>query len=257
MEKIENLITQLFEGNKIALSRLITYIEDYSQKAENIRKLVKAYASKYGKIKESYVIGITGPPGCGKSTLIDKLIKEYRKRDKSVGAILVDPSSYKTGGAMLGDRLRMQRHTLDRKVFIRSMATRGYYGGIARATPYVIELMNAYGMDRILVETIGSGQADTEIKKVADVTVVVFTPLSGDEIQFLKCGPMEIADIIVVNKADLPGIDETVMEIEKYLEFELDERKKLLPVIKTVAIRGEGVKELVDEIERLVKYKKR
>ena len=244
MYRIERLVEKVREGDKLALSRLISFVEDFPEKGPEVKELLR----KRGKLRRAYVIGITGSAGSGKSTLIDKLIQEYRKRnrDMKIGVILIDPT-IKSGGAFLGDRIRMQRHTLDDHVFIRSMATRGYRGGISPSTSYVIDIMSAYGMGRIVLETIGSGQTDTAVEKIADLTVVVTTPLEGDEIQILKGGQFEIADIVVVNKADrYPGeADQRVMELKEY--FELSERE--VKVLKVSALTGEGIRELVDEIE--------
>jgi LAO/AO transport system kinase len=200
----------------------------------------------YARAGQAHVIGITGPPGVGKSTLIDALTVEYGKQSQTVGVVCVDPTSPFTGGALLGDRVRMQEHATQSGVFIRSMAARGHAGGVARATRRVVALLDAAGFDVVLVETLGTGQADIEIQHTARTICLVTAPLMGDAIQALKAGILEAAHVIVVNKADVPGADETAMVIEGMLR--LSERQEegawVAPVLKTSAERNEGVVEL-------------
>lgn len=187
---------------------------------------------------DGLIVGVTGPPGAGKSTLVDALTTEIRRREKTVAIIAIDPSSRATGGAILGDRVRMQRHHADPGVFIRSMATRGATGGLARTSSLLCRLFRSAGFDFVLVETVGVGQDEIDIAALADVTVVVLVPGMGDDIQALKAGLMEIADVFVINKADRPGVDQTEREIETRL-----------PVYRTVAIDGTGVPELLTDLE--------
>ena len=197
---------------------------------------------------EGLIIGITGPPGAGKSSLVDALTTEWRSRGKTVAIIGVDPSSHATGGALLGDRVRMQRHHADPGVFIRSMATRGWTGGLARTSTALTRLFRSAGFDFIVIETVGVGQDEVDIAMLADVTVVVLVPGLGDDIQAIKAGVMEIADVFVINKADRPGADQTQRDIE--------EATHGVPVFKTVAIDGSGVRELAADLEtRRPKYR--
>ena len=190
---------------------------------------------------EGLIIGITGPPGAGKSSLVDALTTEWRSRDKTVAIIGVDPTSHATGGALLGDRVRMQRHHADGGVFIRSMATRGWTGGLARTSTALARLFRGAGFDFIVIETVGVGQDEIDIAMLADVTVVVLVPGLGDDIQAIKAGVMEIADVFVINKADRPGADQTQRDVE--------EAAHGLPVFKTAAIDGTGVAELAADLE--------
>jgi LAO/AO transport system kinase len=211
-------------------------------------------AKLYWKAKTSDVIGITGPPGCGKSTLIAQLVKEYRATGHSVGVVAVDPSSQITGGALLGDRIRMGELAADPKVFIRSMATRGQFGGIARATEDAVQILAATSTDRVIVETAGAGQSDVDVKALADTTVVVTSPGLGDEIQALKAGIMEIGDIFVVNKADKENADQTAQEIHSMISM-VDPIEGWRPrVVKTSAITGEGIVALSEAINQHLRH---
>ncbi|HII66627.1 MAG TPA: methylmalonyl Co-A mutase-associated GTPase MeaB [Thermococcaceae archaeon] len=238
---IDDLIERMFKGDKRATARLITLVENDEEKA---REIVKKIYSKTGR---AYIIGITGPPGSGKSTLVDKLIKKARDEGNIVGVIAIDPTSPFTGGALLGDRIRMQRHSTDPGVFIRSMATRGSLGGLAKATNDAIKILDAYGCDIIFVETVGVGQIEVDIVKTADTVVLVTVPGLGDDIQAIKAGLMEIADIFVVNKADKEGAEATMFELELMLDLEKDKWQESgwrPPVVSTIAFTNKGVDEL-------------
>jgi len=210
---INNLIRQFLQGSVTALAKIITLVENRTQEASEIMKAL------YLKTGHAYVVGITGPPGVGKSTMIEKVAKELRKRELTVGILAVDPTSPFTGGAMLGDRLRMQDVSNDPGIFIRSMATRGALGGLSKATRDVIKIVDAFGMDFILIETVGVGQDEVEIAKMADTVVLIVTPGQGDEIQALKAGVMEIGHIFIINKADREGADRLAMELQMMLDL--------------------------------------
>lgn len=243
MTKIEELVQGVLSGNRRSIARAITIIED------NTTETKKLIASIYPDTGKAHIIGITGPGGSGKSTLIEKIIREYRRKDKTVGVIAVDPTSPFTGGAFLGDRIRMQELSTDQGVFIRSMATRTYRGGIAKATKDAVKVLDAAGKGIVIVETVGAGQSEVEIIKVAKTVVVLFAPGLGDEIQAIKAGIMEIGDIFVVNKADRENADKAVMDIQAILQLNNKKRAWKPPVLKTVALTGEGVSELIEKIE--------
>ena len=236
------LVAGLLSGERLALSRSITVVENEKPEAESIMLRV---APRCGR---ALVIGVTGSPGAGKSTLVDKLALEYRARNKSVGIIAVDPTSPFTGGAILGDRLRMSSLIGDKQVFIRSMGTRGSLGGLSVKTADVIKLMDAFGKDVIIVETVGVGQSETEIVKHADVTLVVCVPGMGDDIQAIKAGIMEIADVLVINKADRDGVEKLERELRMMVELNHTLGGRIIPIIKTVATTDSGVDELEREI---------
>lgn len=237
-------ITQgVIAGNPRSVARAITCIENNTANASKI------IADIYSRTGRAHIIGITGAGGSGKSTLIEKIIREYRRRRKTVGIVAVDPTSPFTGGAFLGDRIRMQELTTDEGVFIRSMASRNYAGGIAKATKDAVKVLDASGKDIVLVETVGAGQSEVEIIKVAHTTVVVAAPGLGDEIQAIKAGIMEIADIFVVNKGDRENANKTGMDIQTILQLDNREKGWKPVVLKTVALTGEGVPELVDKLE--------
>lgn len=246
-QSIEELVQKLIEGDKFATARLISLAENDPKLAQKIISLIFPYTGK------AHILGVTGPPGSGKSTLVYRLAKEWRKRGKTVGIIAVDPTSPFTGGALLGDRIRMQELTCDSGCFIRSMATRGSLGGLARATKDAVRILDASGKDVIIVETVGAGQSEVSIVKLAHTILVVSCPGLGDEIQVLKAGIMEIGDIFVVNKADRENADETAMQIEDMLNMastiRFNETGWIPPVVKTSATYNTGILELIDKIE--------
>jgi LAO/AO transport system kinase len=240
-----NLSQRVMEGDARAVARAISLIEDEAPSgAELIRRI-------FASTGRAYLVGITGPPGSGKSTLVDRLTAEIRRTSKTVGVIAVDPTSPFSGGALLGDRVRMQAHAGDAGVFIRSMATRGHLGGLARATFEAALVLDAAGKDVVLIETVGVGQDEIDIVRTADVSIVTLVPGAGDEVQALKAGIMEIADIFVVNKADREGADRTVASIEANLSLQTFAPGEWRPpILKTQATTGEGVPELLATIER-------
>jgi LAO/AO transport system kinase len=240
-EQVSSVVKRVREGDRLAIAKAISSIENGSEEGRQIAAQLYKYTGN------SYTIGITGAPGAGKSTLTDKLIEEIRKRGQTVGVIAVDPTSPFTGGAILGDRVRMQQHVTDSGVFIRSMATRGHLGGLALAAPQAMRVLDAAGKDFVIVETVGVGQVEVEIVEEVDTTVVVLNPGWGDSIQAAKAGLLEIADIFVVNKADRPDADRAVRDLMNMLELApAGDWKK--PVIKTVATEGKGVTELLEAI---------
>jgi LAO/AO transport system kinase len=243
LTRTEEIINGILKGHPRSIARAITIVENEPTEAQRI------VASIYPRTGRAHIIGLTGPGGSGKSTMIDKIIREYRQQKKTVGVVAVDPTSPFTGGAFLGDRIRMQELSTDEGVFIRSMASRSYAGGLARATKDAVKVLDAAGKDIILVETVGAGQSEVEIIKVAQTIVVVHAPGLGDEIQAIKAGLMEIADIFVVNKADRENANKTVMDIQAVLQSNNKESTWKPPVLRTIALTGEGVSELVKKLE--------
>lgn len=232
----------LLRGDRAALSRAISAIENDHADTRGIFKVID------GHVGRAHVIGVTGAPGSGKSSLVNSLIQQFRKRGRSIGVIAVDPSSPFSGGAILGDRIRMSDHGADPEVFIRSLATQGHLGGLSRATARVIDVMDAAGKDIIIVETVGTGQSEVEVMEVAQSVLVVCTPGLGDEIQAVKAGILEIADVLVVNKADLPGAQRTARQLRDALSLAAV-HEKMVPILMTTATEGSGVRELADHLE--------
>ncbi len=224
---------QIRSGDLRALARAATGVENRDPAALALLREMQPFAG------HARIVGVTGPPGAGKSTLVDAITAELRRQGKTVAVIAVDPTSRITGGAILGDRIRMQQHCADAGVFVRSMATRGQSGGIARATADLTQLMDAAGRDFVIIETVGVGQDEIEIAKLAQVTVVVLTPGLGDDVQAIKAGIMEIADVFAINKADLPGAE----RVEREVRGERDR-----PIVKTVATEGTGIRELLEAV---------
>ena len=240
---ISTLVDRVNNGEASAVARAISKIEDRSEDAAALMKQI------YPLSRGGLVIGITGAPGAGKSSLVDKLALLYRQRGERVGIVAVDPSSPFSGGAILGDRIRMQTLGLDKDVFIRSMATRGNLGGLARATVDAVAILDAAGYSKVIVETVGVGQDEVEIVKAADISVVVLVPGMGDDIQAIKAGIMEIGDIFVINKADREGVYATEKEIEALLSLSPREDGWHPPVVKTIATESRGIAELANAIE--------
>ncbi|MEW5760587.1 MAG: methylmalonyl Co-A mutase-associated GTPase MeaB [Candidatus Thermoplasmatota archaeon] len=237
------LLERILSGDKRAVARAISLIEDETN--EGI-ELLKALYKHSGK---SHIIGVTGPLGVGKSTLIHKVASELRKKRKKVGIIAIDPTSPFSGGALLGDRIRMQELSTDDGIFIRSMATRGYHGGIAKATKGAVRILDASGMDTVIVETVGSGQSEVEIFNIVDTLLIVLVPGLGDEVQALKAGLFEIGNIFVINKADKDGVARLLSELEMMLELAKDKDKWKPPILKTIASEGIGISDVVQAID--------
>ena len=237
-----DLARRLLSGDTRALARAITLVEDRAPDAPAILR------DAFPATGSAFVVGVTGFPGAGKSSLVDRLTASYRAREKRVGVVAVDPSSAFSGGAILGDRIRMMRHSTDPDVFIRSMATRGALGGLSRATADTIDLLDASGHEVVLVETVGVGQDEIDVVRAADTVAVVLVPGMGDDIQAIKAGILEIADVFVINKSDQPGADRLQAELETMMSLgEAAERKE---IVRTVAVREEGIEALVAAIER-------
>jgi LAO/AO transport system kinase len=243
---VADLVARARDGNARAVARLISLVEDASPQ---LRAVAAALAPLIGR---AVVIGLTGSPGVGKSTSTSLLVSAYRRQGKRVGVLAVDPSSPFSGGALLGDRVRMQEHATDPDVFIRSMATRGHLGGLAWATPQALRVLDAAGFDVVLIETVGVGQSEVEVVSLADSTLVLLAPGMGDGIQAAKAGILEVADVFVVNKADRDGADQVVRDL-KYM-ISLGRREKdgpawRIPIVSTIASRGEGMADVVEAVE--------
>lgn len=248
MSNIEELKESIQAGRFRALGRAVSMVESGEQDADRL------LAELYPMTGKARIIGITGSPGAGKSTLVDGLARHYRASGLRVGIICVDPTSPFSGGAILGDRVRMQGLYLDRGVFIRSMATRGFLGGLSKATNDVVDLLDAASFDIVIVETVGVGQDEVEVIRTVQTNVVVLVPGMGDDIQAIKAGIMEIGDIFVVNKADRPDADRTVMEVRTMMTLVEEHGEWIAPIVKTIASRSEGIVELADELERHYDY---
>jgi len=244
----DSLAEKVLNGDQRSIARLITHAEN------NAKESVEAMKIIHPKTGHAHVVGITGVMGSGKSTLIYELTKAYRKKGKTVGIIAIDPTSPFSGGALLGDRIRMMELAMDEGVFIRSMGTRGMLGGLTSAVYDVVEILDAAGKDVILVETVGVGQAEVDIIKIADTTLVVIVPGLGDSIQTLKAGVMEIADIYVINKSDRQGVEQTVAEMQSLVEIECMNKKRKTPILQTIAKEKKGIDELLIEIEQHKNY---
>src|ERR1700720_126875 len=239
---IENWAERVCSGDVLAIARAITAIENHQPEAEELLRVLFPSTGK------AYLTGMTGAPGTGKSTLVDRLAAFYRKRDERVGVIAVDPTSPYTGGAILGDRIRMQGHAGDAGMFIRSMATRGFMGGVARATAEVALLLDAAGKQEVLIETVGVGQDEIDIVRLADCVLVVLVPGMGDDIQNMKAGLMGIGDIFVLNKADREGADGLEQQLMALLSLVMPRKGCPPPVVRTVASESKGIESLAETI---------
>ncbi len=247
---MQNIVERLLNGDRRALARMVTLIESEVPQAH------RYLAELHQHTGQAHIIGVTGSPGAGKSTLVTHMVRELRRRDRKVGVVAIDPSSPFTGGAILGDRIRMMELAGDPHVFIRSMASRGSLGGLAASTRDVVRAMDAAGYDPIIIETVGTGQAEVEVMRTAQTVLVVVAPGMGDDIQAIKAGILEIADIFVVSKADKPGSDQTVAELAMLLSLDSNRRKAAwrIPIAKTIAIKDQGLPQLIDSIQQHREY---
>jgi LAO/AO transport system kinase len=248
---LQQWVERLRQGDPRAVARAISTVEDRRPGSSELLKALFPYTG------QARILGLTGSPGAGKSTLVDQLAKHYRKQNQSVGIIAVDPTSPYSGGAILGDRIRMQDHFADSGIYIRSMATRGSLGGLARATADVSTVLDASGRDLIMVETVGVGQDEVDIVRLADITVVILVPGMGDDVQTIKAGIMEIADIFVINKSDREGAERVEREIRAMQALAAREDNWTPPIIKTVASDGQGIAELAEAISQYESYLKK
>jgi LAO/AO transport system kinase len=237
-----SVVDDLLRGSQRAAARAMRDLDD---RVAGATALLKELYPHTGRAR---IIGVTGNPGCGKSTLVDALVAALRRRGERVGVVAVDPSSPYSGGAILGDRIRMQRHALDEGVFIRSLASRGHLGGISRSTSDVVTVLDAMGYDVVLIETVGVGQAEVDVVEAAHLSVVVVVPGLGDEVQAMKAGILEIADVLCVNKADRPGADRAAQDLEQMLALRRSDAPRP-PIARTVALSGEGVAELLAHLD--------
>lgn len=243
---VKDLVSRARDGEPRAVARLISLVEDGS---DDLREVAAALAPHTGRAR---VLGLTGPPGVGKSTTTSALITAFRKQGKRIGVLAIDPSSPFSGGALLGDRIRMHTHTTDPDVFIRSMATRGHLGGLSWATPQALRVLDAAGFDLVLIETVGVGQSEVDIVSLADTTIVLLAPGMGDGIQAAKAGILEVADVFVVNKADRDGASQTIRDLKHMISLgrrEITAPTWRPPIVPTVATTGDGIDEMVTAIE--------
>jgi len=248
-----HIVERLLNGDRRALARMVTLIEAEAPQARSYLAELHQHAG------QAHIIGVTGSPGAGKSSLVTRLVREFRNREHKVGVIAVDPTSPFTGGAILGDRIRMMELAGDPNIFIRSMASRGNLGGLAASTRDVVRAMDAAGYNPIIIETVGTGQAEVEVMRTAQTVLVVVAPGMGDDIQAIKAGILEIADIFVVSKADKPGADQTVAELSMLLSLDSHRRQApwRIPILKTSALKVQGIGELVDAIQKHQDYLQR
>jgi len=240
---IQELVTRVRAGNPRALARAISIVEDRTPESNELLKALFPYSGN------AVLLGLTGSPGAGKSTLVDQIAREYRKQNKTIGIVAVDPTSPFSGGAILGDRIRMQSHYADSGIYIRSMATRGSLGGLASTTADVATVLDASGRDLVMIETVGVGQDEVDIVTLADVTVVILVPGMGDDVQTIKAGIMEIADVFVINKSDRDGAERVEREIRAMQSLAMRKDHWTPPIVKTIATDGAGIPEVLQAIE--------